>query len=179
MIDQIANELLVASKILGSNNVSHIAQEIGYRPMLIITALYRAGKSGKFTYDKKSDTITPGGDIAYEQLQLTEGMSELVELVEEFITYMNEEEKDMTYDELIMLLGGVPELHIKMVAFTSNKLTTYDYADPKDKKSVYTFITRKENAEKQWGSKQFNAKKSKARKFSEQVIKEGKKTLKK
>ena len=179
MIDQIANEMLIAGRILHTNNVSTIAEELGYRPMLIITALYKAAETGKFTYDKKSDTITIGEDIDLNNLQVTEATSELVELVEQFVTYLNTEEKDMTLEELMMLLGGVPILHLKMVAFVSKKLTSYDFTDPKDKKSVYTFITLNENAEKQWGSKQFDAKKSKARKFADQVVKEGKKKLSK
>jgi tRNA/tmRNA/rRNA uracil-C5-methylase (TrmA/RlmC/RlmD family) len=179
MIDSIANELLIASRILHTNNVSAIAQEIGYRPMLIITALYKAQETGKFTYNKKSDTITQGDDIDLANLQVTEGIAELTDLIEQFVGYMNKDEKDMSTDELMMLLGGVPDLHIKIVAFTSKKLASYEYSDPKDKDSTYTFLTLKENVDKRWGTKQFDAKKSKARKFADQVVKEGKKKLSK
>ena len=93
-------------------------------------------------------------------------MAELVGLTEQFMRYMNAEEKDMSTAELVMWLGGVPELHIKMAVLLSDKLTTYEYTPPKDKKSVYTFITLKVNAEKQWGKKQFDAANSKASKLA-------------
>lgn len=179
MIDQIANELLIASRIMHTNVVSTIASEIGYRPMLIITALYKGTEDGKFAYHKKSDTITQGEDIDVDNLLVTEAMRELIDMIEQFIYFQNtKEETDMTTDELMMLIGGVPDLHLKMAVHLSKKLSTYEIADPKDKKSVYTFITLTENVDKKWGTKQFNAKKAKARKFADKAIKEGKKASK-
>ena len=166
MIEQIGNELMLASQIMHTNNVSRIAEEIGYRPMLIIAALYKAGEQGKFTYNKKQDTMQIQEGVELDNLSLTEAMTELIDLIEQFMVYMNAEEKDMSIEELQMLLAGVPILHIKIAAHMSKKLTTYELAQPKDKKSVYTFITLKENAEKQWGKKQFDASKSKARKLA-------------
>lgn len=174
MIDLIANEILISGHILRTNNVSRIAEQLGYRPLLILTALYRGTKSKKLIYDKKTDTIIQGDDIDLPNLQTTESIAELRELVEEFMVYTNDNETDITTDELLMFIGGLPELHIKIILFTSKKLTTYEVADPKDKKSVYTFITLKENLDKQWGKKQFDAKKSKARKFADKVLKEKK-----
>ncbi len=169
MIDQIANEVMIASMLMHTNNVSRIAEQIGYRPMLIITALYRAGELGKFTYNKKQDTIQISEDVDLDNLAVTEAMTELVDLMEQFMTYLNAEEKDMSIEELVMLLGGVPDLHIKIAAHVSKRLTTYELAQPKDKKSVYTFITLKENVEKQFGKKQFDATKSKARKLADKA----------
>ena len=167
MLDSIANELMIASRLLKTNNISHIAGEIGYRPVLIITALDKGIETGKLAYNKKKDTITISADVEVEKLAVTEAMTELIELIEQFMGYRNAEGTDMTVDELMMLLGGTPDLHIKIAAYVSDKLTTYEYAQPKDKKSVYTFVTLKENADKQWGSKQFDAKKSKARKLAD------------
>jgi hypothetical protein len=169
MIDQIANELMLSSMLMHTNNVSRIAEQIGYRPMLIITALYRAGDQGKFTYNKKQDTISISEDVSLGNLALTEAMTELTGLMEEFMLYLNREEKDMTVEEMQMLLAGVPDLHIKIAAYASDKLTTYELAQPKDKKSVYTFITLKENVDKQWGKKQFDNTKSKARTLADKV----------
>ena len=75
--------------------------------------------------------------------------------------YTNRRETDMTIDELGVLLGGTPELHIKMAIATSPLLATYELTAPKDKKSVYTFVSLKENADKQWGKKQLVPKKKK------------------
>jgi hypothetical protein len=169
MIDQIANELMLASMLMHTNNVSRIAEEIGYRPLLIITALYRGVEQGKLVYNKKQDTIQIQEGVEVDSLALTEAMTELIDLVEQFMVYMNAEEKDMSLEELQMLLAGVPILHIKIAAHMSQKLTTYELAQPKDKKSVYTFITLKENVDKQWGKKQFDATKSKARKLADRA----------
>jgi len=162
MIDEIANELIVTSKILGTNNVSEIGRQIGYRPVMIINALYRGSESGKFVWNKKKDIIKIAEDVEVNSLSVSEGMSDLLEQIEVLTGYLNTEEKDMSYDELEMLFAGVPQLHLKIAVWSSKKLTTYDIAQPGDKDSVYTFVTMKENAEKQFGQKQFNAKKSKA-----------------
>lgn len=171
MIDQIANELMIASQIMHTNNVSRIAEEIGYRPMLIITALYRAEDMGKFTYNEKQDTIAIQEGVELDDLAVTEAMSELIDLTEQFMFYLNRKEKDMSIEELRMLLGGVPDLHIKIAVHMSKKLTSYELAQPGDKKSVYTFITLKENVEKQFGKKQFDVKKSKARNLADKITK--------
>jgi hypothetical protein len=171
MLDQIANEMLIASHLLKTNNVSRIAEGLGYRPILIINALYRARESGKLTYDKKKDIITASEDVEIENLAVTEGMNELIEQIEVLAQFLAGEEKDMSIPEMQLLLGGTPELHIKLAVYASPRLTTYEIADPKDKKSVYTFVTLKENAAHKWGQKQFV---SKASKVAKRVAEEAK-----
>lgn len=164
MLDKIANEMMIASRILQTNNVSNIASEIGYRPMLVISACYFGHESGKFVWDRKKDIITISEDIEVESLQPTEGLLELQEQIELFVGYLNQDEKDISHEELqLFLANSTPELHIKMAVFTSKKLASYELIDPKDKKSQYTFITMRENSDKLWGQKQFDPKKSKAR----------------
>lgn len=173
MIDQLANELIITSHLLGTNNIDLIGQEIGYRPLLITNGLYRGQEAGKFVWDKKKNIIVISEDVAVEELDVTEGIRELAEQIEIFITYLNNDtQTDMTLEEMMMFLGGTPTLHIRMAAFVSPKLTTYDIADPKDKESVYTFVTLKENAEQEFGRKQFDASKAK-------VSKRAKKTARK
>ena len=164
MIDQITNEIIISSQLLHTNNVSRIASELGYRPMLIITALYRGVEVGKITYDEKRDTIQISEDVEVEKLAVTEGTQELLDYTEEFMRYLNAREKDMTIDELRMLLGGIPDLHIRIVVFISTKLTSYELADLKDKKSIYTFITLTENVDEKFGLKQFKSIDSKTKK---------------
>lgn len=161
MIEAIANELLLASDLLKTNNVSRIAGEIGYRPLLIINALNYGDDNGKLTWNKKRDTLTPGEGVEVASLSVSEGVSELRDQIEMFMGYTNRRETDMTIDELGVLLGGTPELHIKMAIATSPLLATYELTAPKDKKSVYTFVSLKENADKQWGKKQLVPKKKK------------------
>lgn len=157
VVDQIANEMVIASLVEHTNNVSKLASELGYKPILIMNALYKGELFKKFKYDSKKDIITISEDLEVEKLAVTESLSDLRAQVEEFIGNMNALEKDMTVDELRMFIPGTPELHVRMSIYTSEKLVTYDLKDPKDKKSVYTFVTLKENADKQYGKKQFKS----------------------
>lgn len=172
MLDQIANEIIIASTLLKSNNVQFIAESLGYKPMLIITALFRGVEVGKFEYDQKKGIIKISPDVDVNSLSVTEGMNELTGLIEDFVTYRNAEEKDDTIGDLWAFLGGTPELHVQIAVHASPKLATYELIDPKDKESVYTFVTLKDNADKLWGQKAFKAKpKGKAAKRAQAAIK--------
>ena len=167
MIDNITNEIILASQILKTNKLSRIAEELGYQPILILNALFAGESNGKLQYVKKKDIIKIDPDIAYESLLPTEGLVESREQIEEFIANENGLEVDMSFDELRSFMPMLPELHMRLAIHTSQKLATYELADPKDKDSVYMFITLKENADKRWGKKQFDASKSKAKKHAE------------
>lgn len=158
MIDQITNELIIASRLLHTNNVNAIAGEIGYKPMLIINALSHGVEVGKLTYNKKKGIIKISEGVESEHLSVTESMNELIEQLELFARYRNAEGKDDAINDIMAFLPGTPELHIKIAVFVSKKLDNYDLADPKDKQSVYTFVTLKENVKKQFGLKQFDTK---------------------
>lgn len=177
MTDKIANELIIASKLMKTNVVSEIASEIGYQPILILNALFAGERSGKFVYVKKKDIIKVSEDVELEHLVITDGLAEAREIIEEFITNENGLEVDMTIDELRSFIPSLPEVHLKVAVFTSKFLTTYELSDPKDKESVYEFVTLKENADKQWGTKQFDESKSKvsklARKAERKATKQG------
>lgn len=165
MIDRIANEIMLASRIMHTNNISAIAGELGYKPMLLINALYFGTESGKFVYDKKKDIITIDPEVVVEQLEVTEGLQELREQIEIFVGYLNGDEKDMSLEELVVMLGNsTPKLHCQIATATSQKLTAYQLLDPKDKQSEYTFYTLNENKDKLWGQKQFSTADSKAAK---------------
>lgn len=166
MFDELANELILASVLLKTNNINVIAEQIGYKPLLITTALYRGNDTGKFVWNKKKNIIQISEDVEIDSLVATDGMNELVNVIEEFMLYVNREEKDQSIEEMQMWLGGTPELHVRMAAKLSKKLSTYEGADPKDKQNVYTFITLNENLDKKWGLKQFDPKNSKAAKLA-------------
>lgn len=166
MIDQISNEMMIASQIMHTNNVSEIVSELGYQPLLIVNALFAGEAADKFTYVKKKDIIKIHEDVEIDALAVTDGLADTREQLELFITNQNSLETDMTLEELHMFLPSVPEMHIKMAAHTSTKLATYEYADPKDKESVYTFVTLAENLDKRWGTKQFDQAESKATKHA-------------
>ena len=161
----IANEIAIAREVLGTNNVSTIAEELRYTPVLMINALHAGVRAGKLKYDEKRGTVDIQEEVEVEKLALSEDFYDagnginLMEEIEQLILNVNQSEKDVSAEELMTWLPGSTDTKIKMIAFTSGKLTTYELTDPKDKKSTYTFLTLKENADKQYGKKQFKKKK--------------------
>lgn len=171
MIDRIANEIIIASQIKHTNNLSVIASELGYQPMLILNALFQAERDGKLQYIKKKDTIKIHEDVEVDALAVTDGLAESREQIEMFVANENGIETDMSFEELRQFLPMLPELHMQIALRTSKKLASYQITDPKDKDSVYTFYTLKENEGKRWGEKQFDVKKSKVTKLAKKVAK--------
>lgn len=156
MLDQIANEIILASVELKTNVVSKIASNLGYQPILIMNALSVGEKSGKFVYVKKKDIIKISEDVELDALSVTDGLAESRVMIEIFIANQNAIEVDMTTDELHGFVPNLPPVHLSIAIRTSPLLTTYDIADPKDKDSVYTFVTLKDNLDKKFGQKQFD-----------------------
>lgn len=160
MIDKIVNEIIIASVIMKTNNLSAIAEQLGYQPILILNALFQGERDGKLLYIKKRDLIKIHEDVEVEKLAITEDLIASRDQIELFIANENGIEVDLAFEELRGFIPMLPELHLKIALYTSDKLAHYEIADPKDKESVYTFYTLKENADKYWGQKQFDAKKS-------------------
>lgn len=155
MLDGIVNELMVASHILHTNNVTRIASELGYQPLLIMNALSEGNRRGTFAYNRKRDTLDIAEGIEVDRLGLSEGVRDLGEQLAIFIGDMNSRESDLWIRRLAEFVPGTTELQIQLAVHSNPDLTTYDLPDPRDKKSVYRFITLTANADKQWGSKQF------------------------
>ena len=166
MIDQITNEIILASQVLKTNSVSTIAEKLGYQPMLILNALFEGQRKGKLVYVKKRDIIKIHADVELEALAITDGLAESREQIELFIANENSLEVDMSFDELRSFLPMLPELHMQLALLTSKKLASYMITDPADKDSKYEFWTLKENADKRWGEKQFDSSNSKAKRHA-------------
>jgi len=164
MIDYIANEIILASQELHTNNLSTIASELGYQPILIMNAVFAAEKSGKFVYVKKKDIIKISEDVDLDSLVVTEGLIESRDQIEMFIANQNVLEVDLSTDELRGFIPMLPEVQMKVAIRSSKRLATYDITDPKDRDSTYTFVTLKENLDRRFGEKQFDE--SKPSKFS-------------
>lgn len=158
MID---NEILIAGHVMHTNNVEAIAAELNYSPLLIINALYSAERAGKIAFDRKHKTFTVSEGVEVELLAPTDeflnvgGGINLSDEVEALISNLNGDGKDMSAQELSLWIPGSSVVRVKMLALLNRNLTTYDMTDPKDRKSVYTFLTLKDNAAKQFGAKQF------------------------
>src|SRR4051812_22928028 len=130
MIDKIVNEIMIASQIMKTNSVSTIANDLGYQPILIMNALFKGERDGKWVYVKKKDLIKISEDVEIESLVITDGLIESRDTVEEFMANENSIEVDMTFEELHKFIPMLPELHLKIALFTSKKLYEYEYADP-------------------------------------------------
>lgn len=153
--ENVANEMIIASQVMHTNNISNIASELGYQPLLVINALFAGQRSGKFVWNKKKDIIKIAADVAIEQLVITDQLIEIRDALEEFISNHNEQEKDFVFEELHGFIPAVGETQLKVALYSSRVLDSYEIADPKDRQSVYTFYTRKENLDKLWGNKRF------------------------
>jgi len=160
LIDQIANEIIIASVIKGTNKLSVIAEELGYQPMLILNSLYKAEEDGKLVYVKKKDIINVSPDVEIDSLQLTEALEDSMGVLETFISYRNKVERDEAFEDIRAFIPMLPELHLKIALKMNKNLASYELADPVDKDSVYTFYTLKENLDKKWGTKAFDVKNS-------------------
>jgi len=157
MIDQIANEIILSSLLLHTNSVARIAENLGYQPILIMNALYAGERDSKFTYVKKKDIINLSEGIETSHLMITSGLRESQDQIETFITNQNRLQTDLTIEELHAFIPNLPEFHLKLAISSSRELATYEISDPKDKKSVYTFVTLKINEARKFGQKQFDA----------------------
>ena len=161
MLDKIANEIVLARAVIGSNSVDRIAEVLGYSPVLLINALYDGVASGKLIYSTKHRTVDIADDVEVASLLPSEsfltvpGDIDLREQIELLIRNLNSGEADMAVEELWTWLPGSGIEKLKMLILIIPALATYELPDPVDKKSVYMFITLKENAGKQWGKKQF------------------------
>lgn len=170
-VNLVANEIIIASQILHTNNINTIASELGYQPLVILNALYVADRDGKITWIKKKDIFKIHETVEIEALAVSEYMNETREQLELFLEAQNSIEKDITLEDVHAFLPQVPELHLKIAISRSTKLATYELSDPKDKESVYTFLTLAENLDKKWGTKQFDADNSRAKKHANRVAK--------
>jgi hypothetical protein len=155
----IANEMLIAKEVMKTNSVDTVAAQLGYSPMLIVNALYQGERDGKLAYNRKQKTFTAAEGTEVSALSLgeeftTAGDFNIGAELAQLIANLNSEETDMSAEELMGWLG-ISDVRVKMLAFVNSKLAMYDLADLKDRKSVYTFITLKENVDKRWGEKQF------------------------
>lgn len=155
MLDGIVNELIVSTKLLNTNNVTRIASELGYQPLLVINALSEGNRLGKFVYHRKHDTIDPTEGLAIDKLAVSENMRELGEQLAVFVADMNSREQDIWIVRLTEFVPGTTELQIRLAVHSNADIAEYDLQDPRDKKSIYKFLTLTENLDKQWGAKQF------------------------
>lgn len=153
---QILDQIVKAHKLHPDWTISRIASELGYSPLFIIEALHLGEEHGDFKRDEEKDMLV---DVQWlDRVSSSEQLDSIYESVHNVVSYFNAKEMDIEEGLMWQWLNGVRPL---MIEFTiddlvmGGKIVKYDLTDPKDEKSVYTFLTLPENKDKQYGRKQF------------------------
>ena len=158
--DQLARQMAVYSVVSKVKKVSSIADTTGLSPLQVTNAVFAGERLGLFTVkrDKKQtiDKIEVSdeqyADIVLVGSNFGEGVENVVEHIIEFIANRNGVERDVE-ESTVMFLARVPDAMITValeVVKNSDRVYTYQYTDPLDKDSTYTYFTLPENKDKKW-----------------------------
>ena len=148
------NELAILSHIMRTNSIDALQEIVGIPPLQLHNILTQAQADGKIKYNRKKSNFTLDADIDLPNLAVTDGMSQFIEEVELYVADANDRNSDITTDQLALAAGMRDDTLIRLAVFRSDKLASYDLSPKNDKKTVYTFVTLKDNLTHQWGKKQ-------------------------
>jgi len=152
------NELAILSHIMQTNSVGALQEIVGTPPLQLHNILTQAQADGKIVYNRKKSNFKLDADIDLETLAITDGMQSFIEEVELYVADANSRESDITTDQLALASGMRDDTLIRLAVFKSSKLASYELSPEKDKKTIYTFVTLKENLDHKWGEKQIGGK---------------------
>jgi hypothetical protein len=167
--DEIARQVAVMHDKYPKETTSQIAARLMLSPLFIINALDEGERLGLFKRgkDKKgalTDKLVEAAPIDYKNLTGGELGLENARLQQEIlrvITSANADEMDIEAGTLDVWCRGIKPTEVELALYMLEKveiITSYEIADPKDKKSKYKFYTLWINAKHQWGIKQFKKK---------------------
>lgn len=144
--------------------MSELAQRIPVPQLFLVNAVKEARKMELFDIDE-NDKVKMISPLDYTQsngMSFGEEITYLQDQIVLAIENANSNEQDMDEGQLRHWLLGTQEFAVD-VAFKGlenmSYLSSYEMADPADKKSVYKFWTLASNARHQWGQKNFEKKK--------------------
>lgn len=166
--EQLARQIAVYSVLSKTKKVSSIAEAIGLSPLQVTNAIFAGEKHGFFTVkrdkrqtiDKIEVSTEQFDDIALIPSNFGEAVENLCGQIVEFVENRNAVERDVEETTVIML-ARVPDVMITValeVVKNSGAVHVYQYTDPLDKDSVYTYLTLPENKDKGWHKKDFKKK---------------------
>lgn len=142
--------------------VGGLAGELMYPPLFIINALDLGVSKGVLKHDYKTDKLSVVGDLTTTHMGAE--VQNLMNAIEDKVRFENGRENDLSLGLIQQWCTGVrpsaAELALRRLVL-DGVLAEYDYADPKDKASVYTFYTLPENKVHEWHLKQFKSEKKK------------------
>lgn len=157
----IANQICKASLIHPDWSVSEIATQLGYSTVFIIDALNYAEDMKFISRNLKKDTLLVKS--AFKKLSSPDFGEDIFALRMAIFRTLNAEnlkEQDIEEGLMWQWSNGVRPIFIEiaidaLIGFDA--IVKYDLTDPKDDKSVYTFLTLPDHVEHQWGKKQFKS----------------------
>jgi hypothetical protein len=160
-IHEVAAELAQLHAVYPKASVSTLASNLGYQPLLIMNGLAYGNEIGLFHYKQKKDKIIKGKNPW--QYEVSSYIRQLAYNVRVVVVRENNREMDVSLDmlEQSWLTTTLPahlKLAIRILEY-SGEFITYELSDPDDLASLYTFITLKQNIDRNWGLKQFKQKK--------------------
>lgn len=157
---QLARQLAVYSVITKTKNVGSIAQMTGLSGLIVTNAVFEGERLGLFTVkrDKKQTiekievTDEQYADIAMVKGNFGDAVDNLVNEIVAFVRNRNGVERDVE-EYSLQLLSRSPEVMFSVAIAVVKELPEihwYDYADPQDPESVYTFLTLSGNEKNKW-----------------------------
>lgn len=172
--EQLARQMAVYSHVTKTKNVGSIAQMVGLSPLQITNAVFAGERLGLFTVkrdkkqtiDKIEVTDEQYNEIALVPSNFGEAVENLVESIYDFVRNRNSVERDVE-EGSVMSLARTPDVMWTVAAEivrNSGIVHVYEYADPLDIKSVYTYFTMPENKDKLWYHHDFKMTKKPAKK---------------
>ncbi len=160
---EIARQLAVMVELHPDKTISEIAAELALSPIFIINAIAEGERMEliRRTDDFKADKLELITALDLEQnggylfgAENDRVQQEIVQLLND----MEKDENDIEKGELEFWFRGVRPSALEIALHTLKHLDiidSYELADPKDKKSKYTFYSLMRNSSNRWGRKQF------------------------
>jgi hypothetical protein len=142
--------------------MAKIGEQLMYPPLFIINALSRGVTLGILEHDYKTDVLKVTGD-APESFMGTE-ILRIKQALLERVRQVSGKKEDLSLGLIQQWGTGVRPSAVQLalrVLMDEGTIVEYTLTDPVDEDSRYEFYTLAENAQKQWGKKQFTAKKGK------------------
>lgn len=169
---EIVMQLRALAELHPKDKVSDLASKLGLSPIFIINALDEAEQSEFFKRkrDKKgviTEELEVLKPIDWGKVEHSDFGSDYARVEDEIyiaIENANKAEQDLELGTIMAWCRGINPSAVEIglkVMVANGQLSTYELSDPADKKSKYTFHTLPKNVGKEWGKKQFKAKKGK------------------
>lgn len=158
--EQLARQIAVYSVLSKVKKVSAIAEAVGLSPLQITNAifagerldLFKVVRDKKKTIDKIEVSPAQYDAIAMIPSNFGESVENIAGHIYEFVANRNSVERDVEETTVIML-ARVPDAMITValeIVKQSGVVHVYQYTDPSDQESTYTYLTLPENKDKKW-----------------------------